>query len=300
MTRKKPKWSGADRAAPPSSPVGKAQSRRRGRKRKTVGQNPWIGRGNPTPETGGHARQRAIKAGRHALCGAIKKNGEPCGNLAGTGTSHKGTGPCRWHGGATPNAQKRAALVLAKEQVGALAPVVPDEDVTEMGHVREALRESVSRLRGWQAYLATLSIEDLLTTEGMFVVDAERKERLAGARVAMYAQSMGLTEIQIRIEQGQWEQLAGAFGAMLDDYHGGHTTHEQRDLWAAVMRKHDYLLDGGSDPDELARFDNDIAAARAAVAGDPEPVDADVVEPEEPGSTPEPADPVWEAFNRQP
>ena len=90
--------------------------------------------------------------------------------------------------------------------MGALAPVVPDEDVTEMGHVREALRESVSRLRGWRAYLATLSIEELLTTEGMFVVDAERKERLAGARVAMYAMNMGLTELQIRIEQGQWEQ----------------------------------------------------------------------------------------------
>src|SRR4051794_38899789 len=116
MARPKPKWSGAD----------KATTRRRKKKTKPVGQNAWIGKGNPVPETGGHARARAIKAGRHALCGATKKNGEPCGNLAGTGTTHSGTGPCKWHGGATPSAQKRAALEVAKQDAGALSPVVRD------------------------------------------------------------------------------------------------------------------------------------------------------------------------------
>ena len=54
--------------------------------------------------------------------------------------------------------------------------------------------------------------------------------------------------------------VAGALNAMLDDYHGGHTSHEQRELWAAVMRKHDYMLEGGSDPDELADLEAAIDA----------------------------------------
>ena len=48
--------------------------------------------------------------------------------------------------------------------------------------------------------------------------------------------------------------------------------------WGALLRKKDYVLDGGDDPDELTRSQDAIEAARAAVAGDPEPVDAEVVD----------------------
>jgi hypothetical protein len=231
-----------------------------------------------------------MKSGKHALCGVTKKDGTPCGNLAGTGTTHKGKGPCKWHGGTLVNSKKHQALVAAKEQVGALAPAVADADVTEMGHVREALRESISRLRGWRQYLATLSITDLLTTEGMFVVDAERKERMAGARVAMYAQHMGLTQLQIQVEQAQIMELGDALMAVLDAYEGGHASHAQRGLMGALLRQQDYMLNGGEDPDELARLTEQVAAARAAIAGDDAVVDAEVV-PEsdaEPEAEPEP------------
>ena len=101
--------------------------------------------------------------GKRALFGARKKNGEACKNLAGFLTTHPGTGPCKWHGGSVPNAAKRAALVVAKAEVGVLIPEVPDDQVKEMAHIKEALRESISRLRGWHRYMAKLAPEDLAT-----------------------------------------------------------------------------------------------------------------------------------------
>jgi hypothetical protein len=199
-----------------------------------------------------------------------------------------------WHGGSTPAASKRAALVRAKDQVGVLSPVVPDEDVNEMGHIKEALRESVARLRGWRKYLSTLTMQELLTPEGMYVVDAERKERLAGARVAMYGLSMGLTKLQIAVEQGQVDKLGAALVAVLDEYEDGYASREKRTLMGVLLRKYEYTLDGGDDPDELARLDQQVAAARAALAAtQPAPdapvQDADVV--------PAP-DPLWSEFEQ--
>lgn len=51
-------------------------------------------------------------------CGVRKRSdGEPCGNVKGYKTTHVGIGPCKFHGGATRNHQRHAALVTAERLV---------------------------------------------------------------------------------------------------------------------------------------------------------------------------------------
>jgi hypothetical protein len=77
--------------------------------------------------------------------------------------------------------------------------------------------------------------------------------------------------------------------AVLDAYEGGHASHAQRGLMGALLRQQDYTLNGGEDPDTLARLTEQVAAARAAIAGDDAVVDAEVVpEPEPEASDAEP------------
>lgn len=42
------------------------------------------------------------------MCSGRRRDGKPCGNPAGAGTGHLGTGNCKHHGGSTPNGRKSA------------------------------------------------------------------------------------------------------------------------------------------------------------------------------------------------
>ena len=105
-----------------------------------------------------------------------------------------------------------------------------------------------------------------------------------GARVANHATNMGLTELQIRIEQGQWLQLAGALNASAWTTTTGVGSAADEQLatsWPAVMRKHaPARRKAGATPTSPPTWKPPSTLAVLAVAGDPEPVDAEVVEPE--------------------
>src|SRR3954447_23090919 len=99
-----------------------------------------IGRGSPTPSAGGKARAKAIAEGRIALCGAFTKNETYCRHIAGYGTTHKGEGRCKFHGGAIAAHKKGAALDKAEKKVAKLAPAVAEEEVNTVTGMRELLR----------------------------------------------------------------------------------------------------------------------------------------------------------------
>jgi len=67
------------------------------------------------------------------VCGATTRNGGPCGQAAGWGTPHPGTGRCKLHGGAAPNAIRAAEVEQAREAVVTLGGHDPaDEQVREV------------------------------------------------------------------------------------------------------------------------------------------------------------------------
>jgi hypothetical protein len=51
------------------------------------------------------------------LCGAKKKNGEPCRAFSGQGTNHPGVGRCKFHLGNVKQHEVHAAKLAAQEMV---------------------------------------------------------------------------------------------------------------------------------------------------------------------------------------
>ena len=88
---------------------------------------------------------------KHALCGALKRNGERCRNYAGFRTEHFATGACFLHGGNAPTHEKAAAMVEARAQMATLGEPLPEDTrPTEMllwlsrtigGHVKSMLAD---------------------------------------------------------------------------------------------------------------------------------------------------------------
>jgi hypothetical protein len=67
-------------------------------------------------------KEVALQNGR---CGVMKKNGTHCRMWAGQGTTHQGSGPCKYHGGNLPNVikadvKKHAVLMGAPKEINPL------------------------------------------------------------------------------------------------------------------------------------------------------------------------------------
>jgi hypothetical protein len=55
----------------------------------------------------------AIRGPSALTCLEVRKDGEICTRVAGAGTNHRGTGPCRWHGGMSEDESLIGAWVMA-------------------------------------------------------------------------------------------------------------------------------------------------------------------------------------------
>lgn len=78
------------------------------------------------------------------LCGAKRRNGEPCRLFAGQGTSHKGTGACKHHGGSTQNHNKRAIKQeLTQRMVQEATMGEPVEEITAVQALAQRVWELV-------------------------------------------------------------------------------------------------------------------------------------------------------------
>ncbi len=87
------------------------------------------------------------------VCGAKTRSGGKCGHPKGYGTDHPGTGPCKFHGGSTPNgkkaAAKEAALVFAREALGSEVSIDP------LDALLLSVRLAAGQVNYWRAVLAS-------------------------------------------------------------------------------------------------------------------------------------------------
>lgn len=142
-----------------------------------------------------------------------KQSGKQCGNRAGKGTDHVGTGLCKNHGGRSPGGRKQAQnleAVKAVQEFGLPREVEP----------HQALIEELHRTAGWVAWLGEkvhAEGEDRLTmiefggsddAPQPFQLnspyyDLLTEERKQLAKVAQACISAGVEERRVRvIEQG--------------------------------------------------------------------------------------------------
>jgi hypothetical protein len=174
---------------------------------------------------------------RHALCGAKRKNGEPCRLYAGQGTSHFGVGRCRWHLGNSKNHQAHAVRVEAQQRLvefGQPLPVEPVEALLAMVHL------SFGHLAWVRGELAAL--DDKHSFEGQVLMRLFDGERDRVARISKAALDAGVAERHVRMAEQYGELLAGLIQGILGDLQ---LNRRQQAEAPQIVRRHLVALDAG-------------------------------------------------------
>lgn len=158
-------------------------------------------------------------------CGARKhQGGGTCTQVAGWGTDHVGEGPCKLHGGNTPNVAKGAKLALlerqARELFGATVPDSPPVD-----NPLAAYAELAGRVLAWMRLMDSLL--DELT--GVGYRDQRNGEQVHAA-VQLYERAMDrsnqvlssyarlkIDERLVAITEAQKQIVLGAIDAALNE-----------------------------------------------------------------------------------
>jgi hypothetical protein len=186
-------------------------------------------------------------------CGANTKRGAVCNKPAGWGTPY-GHGRCKLHDGATPTHLRAAERREAERAVAVFG--VPREVDPQV-----ALLEEVHRAAGHVAWLGEVVahlgknkvvhgiVRTVQLPDGSRTVEAraainvwvklyqEERDRLV--RVAKAAIDAGVEERQVRLAEGQAQQLAQVIRAILTDL--GHDLGDQRVRQVVRLR----LIEGG-------------------------------------------------------
>lgn len=186
--------------------------------------------------------RRQVKAAGGAKCGAKKHGGGTCGQAAGFGTTHKGIGRCKFHGGSAPNGIKNAAkqeaiLLGAPKEINPLDAIIWCIKLTsgEIDFYTEQMAEL--ERRDW--------LEETVLGKQMHVFARERalcQERLV--KFSKDAISLGLTERAVRLAEQYGNTLARLLGGLLEDLKP-FLSEEGIKIIPVLIRKHLLLAESG-------------------------------------------------------
>jgi hypothetical protein len=177
-------------------------------------------------DTEADRRQKKIDSGQrvggqrgaariYGECGGRRKNGNHCKLVAGYGTSHYGTGKCRYHGGNLPSHKKKA---IKDEAILMGAP----KDINPVDALYWCIRITageVEWLRGQMAQLDTSEwYEDTLLGKQFNIL--VRTHDAAVERLAKFSKeaiSLGLAERAVRLAENYGQSLAALMRGILGD-----------------------------------------------------------------------------------
>jgi len=202
-----------------------------------------------------------------ARCGAQTRHDSLCAKPAGWGTSHVGTGRCRFHGGASPQAELAGQLVIARHELAVMGvplPIEPGDAILQCiaiaaGEVRYA-SEQIAKLELDEAAgaVVTTHTRPLKHEKGADDPDETVREvrheapalhiwivtrRQAMDRLVQYsvaALKAGVEERRVRIAENVGQALADAIRGILSDL--GLSDDPRA---PGVVRKHLTMLSGG-------------------------------------------------------
>jgi len=177
--------------------------------------------------------QQAAKMG--VTCSAKKKSGGKCGMAAGWGTNHPGIGPCKLHGGTTPQHVRAAAKSELRNLLGEEKEMNPFEAIMWCIRIRagevEWLGQKMGELeeKDW--------VEETLVGKQFTLFARERQAAMADlVRFSQIAISMGIAERYVRLAEVYGHTIAKLIQAVLDDPEMG-LTPEQKAVAPRVIRR---------------------------------------------------------------
>lgn len=187
------------------------------------------------------------------ICGARRTgksaSGEGiCCNPAGWGTSHKGYGHCRHHGGITESHEKAVKTQRLTDMMTTYGEPILDLDP------HQALLEEVQRTAGHVKWLRTFiaEFEDKkqltqfteMGVEPSVWINLYHKERDRLVAASKAAITAGVAERQVRVAEIQGQMFAAAIQAIFSDTRLG-ITNAQKAIMPSVVRDHMMELDAG-------------------------------------------------------
>jgi hypothetical protein len=175
-------------------------------------------------------------------CGAKKRAGGKCTLAAGWGTSHPGSGACKFHGGAAPNHVKAAAKNELRKLLGVEKEMNPFEAIMWCIRIRAGEVEWLSKK------LADLEekhwVEDTLVGKQFHLYARERQAAMGDlVRFSQIAISMGIAERYVRLAEVYGHTIAKLIEGVLNELG---LTEEQRRLAPAAIRKQLLLMEGSN------------------------------------------------------
>lgn len=175
-------------------------------------------------------------------CGAKKRDGTRCMQYAGMGTTHKGYGNCKWHGG-NMAVLKRAA---AKEQAILMgAPVDINPLDAMMWCIRITAGEVVFCTQQMELLTKDEWMESTIVGKQLHLWSRERQkavERLG--KFSKDALALGIAERAVRLAEQYGHTIAKYTKGIMDDI-TPYLTEEGVKKAPLIVRKHLALLEGG-------------------------------------------------------
>jgi len=183
---------------------------------------------------------------QHALCGAKRRNGEPCRKYSGEGTDHFGVGRCKYHGGATRSHRKNAVELEAKRRMVKLGE--PLADARPHAVLLGLLRASAGHVSWLQSEVGGL--HDLGTHESQVIIRLHDEERDRLVRIAKSCSEAGVELAEVQLQQAQALTIGHAVRSAAEEIGLGGA---QLKALGTALRKH--LADASGDPDLAGRED---------------------------------------------
>lgn len=182
-----------------------------------------------------HTREQRDK---HALCGAKKKNGDPCRKFAGEGTEHPGVGRCKYHFGNAESHKKHAVKVEAERRMLVIGQEV---DINPIDALLWTVRISAGHIVLIQQELEKVK-NPTKSYEGQVLLRMYNEERDRLAKTSKLAVDAGVAEKAIRLAETYGEMLARLIRGVLDELK---LTAAQKAIERDVVRRHLMLMDEG-------------------------------------------------------
>jgi len=187
-------------------------------------------------------RDRGAIAVGGARCGAKKRDGTKCRLAAGQGTTHVGTGKCRFHGGNLPShvargAKQQAILLGAPREINPLDAIIWCIRMTsgEIDFYTEQMQ--YIEKENW--------LEDTVLGKQMHIFARERalcQERLV--KFSKDAIQLGLTERAVKLAEQYGSTISSLIRGILDDLMP-HIDAEGQKKIPKIVRHHLLLAEQG-------------------------------------------------------
>jgi hypothetical protein len=189
------------------------------------------------------AKSPRTQAVARGVCGGKKQDGTTCQAPAGAGTTHKGIGKCRFHGGNAPTSNASAAKVQAVQFMGA------PKDISPLDAIIWCIRITAGEVEWLSSQIAAINEKDewyehTVVGKQMNVLvrfRAEAQDRLV--KYSKDAISLGLAERAVRLAEQFGQTIARLLEGIRADME---LTKEQSDQWAISVRKHLIIMQGGA------------------------------------------------------